>query len=276
LRDREDPYDHRVPRWLKVWLLVAALTGATLLLVQLTDERSIVPGAAFLGALAGPMAFAVWVTDRTRIGRSVAPDVLFMSWLVGGGVAMLFAGFFQPGVWFHPRGYAFLWVALTEEIAKLLLPVSIYVVASRYRSVEQALTFAIVSAAGFATFESMAFAIAAVDHDSVRAARRVLFERSLVTPFGHLPWTGIAVVVATTRWQITRRIRPTPRALWGLGAVIVLHTTWNVAIVKSGWWWIGAPIAATLTIVLFRWLLRTVYYAGPYIIPADRPGRPPR
>jgi RsiW-degrading membrane proteinase PrsW (M82 family) len=258
-----------VPRWLQAWLLVAGLTGLTLLVAQLTNNWTIVPTAVFLGAMSGPFAFATWVTDRTRVGRSVAPEVLFTTWLVGGGVAIVFVGIFESDFFHRPIGGGFLWIGVVEESAKVVAPLAIYTFVRKYRSVPQALAFAVVTASGFAVFESMTYALSALD-ESVRAARRVLFERSLITPFGHVPWTGIAVVVAAREWQAAGRIRPTPRALWGIGAAIALHTTWNIALVEGGWWNLDVPVVAVATFMLFRHILAGVYYDGPYVASAKR------
>jgi RsiW-degrading membrane proteinase PrsW (M82 family) len=259
----------RVPRWLKAWALLAVVAAVTFSIARLSRNSTIVPAGVFLGALAGPLAFAVWLTDRTRVGRSVAPDVLFGTWIVGGGAAILFAGVFESPYFFDPAGPGYLWVALVEEIAKVLVPLTMYVVVRRLRSVPQALALAIATAAGFATFESMAYALEALD-ESLGAARRVLFERGIVTPFGHLPWTAIATVVAARPWQADGQIRLTGRALWGLCAVITLHAAWNVALAQRGWWWCMAPVSALVTVVLFRRVVLAVRYEGPYVEPADR------
>jgi RsiW-degrading membrane proteinase PrsW (M82 family) len=257
------------PRWLKAGLLLAALCGATFAIAEISDNWTIAPTAVLLGALAGPFAFAVWVTDRTRVGRSVPPDVLFATWLVGGGFAIVFTGFFEADVFQHSTDFGYLWVGFIEETAKVIPPLVLCTAVMKFRSVEQALALAIVTAGGFATFETMTFAMFALDDVSARAARRLLLERAFVTPFGHLPWTGIAVVVAATVWQAGQRIRLTPRALWGLGAAIALHTLWNVALVEGRWWNLLVPVIAATTFLLFRRVVAGVFYDGPYAIPAD-------
>jgi RsiW-degrading membrane proteinase PrsW (M82 family) len=256
------------PRWLRAWLLLAGLTGMAFLVAQLTTNWTIVPTAVFLGAMAGPFAFAIWVTDCTRVGRSVAPDVLFTTWLIGGGLAIVFAGIFEADFFYPAPGSGYFWIGAVEESAKVIAPLTICTFVPKYRTVAQALAFAIVTAGGFAIFESMTYALSALD-ESVRAARRVLFERSLVTPFGHLPWTGIAVVVAARNWQAAGRIRPTPKALWGLGAAVALHTTWNIALVEGGWWHLLVPIVAVTTFMLFRHILAGVSYDGPTVTPTE-------
>jgi len=257
-----------VPRWLRAGLLVAVLCGLTFLVAELSDNWTIAPTAVFLGAMAGPFAFAIWLTDRTRVGRSVPPDLLFVTWLGGGGVAILFTGFFESEFFHRSHGRGYLWVGLVEETSKVIAPLAICMLVSKYRSVEQALALAIVTAGGFAAFESMTFAIYALD-ESGRAARQILLERTFVTPFGHLPWTAIAVVVAATMWHAADRIRLTPAALWGLGAAIALHTSWNYALVNRGWWSVLIPVIAAITFLLFWRVIRGVFYDGPYAIPAD-------
>lgn len=258
------------PRWLTAGLLLAGLTGMTFLVAELTDNWTIVPTAVFLGAMTGPFAFAIWVTDRTRVGRAVEPDVLFTTWLVGGAFAIVFAGFFESDFFYRPEGWGYLWIGLVEETAKVIPPLAICTLVPKYRSVEQSLAFAIVTAGGFAAFESMTYAVSALD-ESVGEAHDVLIERSLITPFGHLPWTGLAVIVAATAWHAAARIRLTPKALWGLGTAVALHTMWNVALVKQGWWNLLVPVTAVATFSLFYWTSRGVYYSGAYAVPAERP-----
>ena len=118
--------------------------GLTLLVAKLTRNWSIVAAAVFTGAMAGPLAFAVWLTDRTRIGRSVAPDVLFVTFVVGGCVASIFAGVFVSDFFYRPDTPGWLWISLVEEIAKVLVPLALCGLVPRYRSVERALALAVV------------------------------------------------------------------------------------------------------------------------------------
>jgi len=258
-----------VPRWLAALLMTGGLAATTLVVAQLTHNWTILPTAVLVGSLAGPLAFGTWVADRTSVGRSVAPDVLVATFIVGGGVAIIISGVFDAAFYRAPRGGGFLWIALVEECSKVVVPLAICISLRSYRTVERALALGIVSAIGFAVLESMAYTVSALD-ESVKAARRVLFERSLVVPFGHLPWTVIVVIVAATEWQARDRATLSPRALWGLAAAIGLHTMWNLSLVWQGWWYVLVPIVATVTVGLFSLLLRGVHYDGPYVAPAAR------
>jgi RsiW-degrading membrane proteinase PrsW (M82 family) len=75
--------------------------------------------------------------------------------------------------------------------------------------------------------------------------------------------------VAATAWHASKRIRPTPVALWGLGAAIALHSSWNFVLVNRGWWSVLIPVIAAITFLLFRRVVHGVFYDGPYAIPAD-------
>src|SRR5262245_9108685 len=103
-----------IPRWLTAALLMLGLTGTTLLVAQLTQNWTIVPAAIFLGAMAGPLSFTVWVNDRTGVGRSVAPDLLFLLFLVGGGIATIFAGIFESSFFYRPTTAGWLWIGFVE------------------------------------------------------------------------------------------------------------------------------------------------------------------
>jgi RsiW-degrading membrane proteinase PrsW (M82 family) len=261
-----------IPRWVFAALLMVTLTGTTLLVARITLNWSIVPAAIFLGAMSGPLAFVVWVNDRTRVGRSVAPDVLFITFLVGGGVATIFVGIFESDFFYRPTAPGWLWIGLVEEIAKVLVPVAICSFVPRYRTVEHALALALMSAAGFAVMESMAYAIGSLDQ-SVDAARDTLLERSLVTPFGHLPWTAIAVIVGAQVWQQRQRIVLSPKALWGLAFAVAMHTAWDLALVEHSWWRLLVAAIAVLTFVTMYRLVSGVYYDGPYAEPTDHAAR---
>lgn len=257
-----------VPRWFKVWLLVATVAGALFAVANLNSNETVVPPAVFLGALAGPLAFSTWVTDKTRVGRSVPPDILYVTWIIGGGLGAMFTAIFSTRFFFDPTGTGVLWVGIVEEAAKVATPLGIYIFARKYRSVEQALAFAMVSAAGFAVFESLSYGLAALDL-SVSSARNTLLWRSALTPFGHLPWTGLAVVVAVKAWEPDDRPSLSPLAWWGFIAAVGLHTAWNLTLVEGGWLLLITPLVGAIGFWMFFREIRDVFYDGPYAVPAE-------
>jgi RsiW-degrading membrane proteinase PrsW (M82 family) len=192
------------------------------------------------------------------------------SW-VGAGVGTIIAGIFEDSL-YEPSGLGYLWIGLVEETAKVVVPFTICILAPRYRPVPQALALAIVCAAGFAIFESIAYAFNALDQ-SVEAARHVLYERSVVTPFGHIPWTAVEVIVAARAWDQKGLVVLTPAALWGFAVAVALHTIWDVLLVQRGWWSLLIPVVAIVSFSLLYALLKGVRYEGPYAVPRERPLR---
>jgi RsiW-degrading membrane proteinase PrsW (M82 family) len=269
---RQPAWPNVIPRWVGIAVLSGALTGTIFLVAQLTRNWTIVPAAALIGAMTGPLAFLVWLDDRSRVGRSVAPDALFITWLVGGGVAVVFVGVFESRYLYHPGPGSTVWIAAVEGTAKVLVPLAVCAVAPQYRTIERALALALVSAAGFAVLESLAYAVAAYG-ESVQAVRRVLIVRSAITPFVHLPWTTIAVIVAARAWQQRGRVTLSPKALWGIGLAIALHATWNLGIVEEGWWHLLVVPTAAVTFTVMYHLVAGVYYDGPYVAPKDHAHR---
>jgi RsiW-degrading membrane proteinase PrsW (M82 family) len=258
-----------VPRWLAVAVIMMLLSGTAWVVAQLTGNWSILPAAIVTTAMTAPLAFTAWVDDRTHIGRSVPPDVLFITFVVGGAAATIIAGIFESDFFFHPHGHGYLWIGLVEETAKVFVPFTLCTAVPRYRPVAPALALGVVSAAGFAVFESIAYAFNGLDR-SITEARHVLYERSLVTPFGHLPWTAIVVIVATREWSRKGRVVLTPKALWGFAVAVALHAIWDIVLVDQGWWILLVPVVAASSFALLYVLLKGVRYEGPYAVPAER------
>jgi RsiW-degrading membrane proteinase PrsW (M82 family) len=258
-----------VPRWIVAWLLFAGLSGVALLTAQLTHNWTVAPTAAFLGGISGPVALGTWLTDRTGIGRSARPDVLFVVAVAGGGFAIVVASVLEAQSFLHLSTPRAITIAVAEEAAKVLVPFAMATIWAYYRSPEPAVALAVAASAGFAAFESMTYALAAAD-GSLREARDVLFERSVITPFGHVPWTLIAVSVAATEWQRRGRMTFGPRALWGLLVAILLHATWNAELVRGGWWFLASIANGAVTFGLFIYCVRHLRYVGPYRAPPDR------
>jgi hypothetical protein len=260
---RRDDWTWVVPRWAVAWLIFAGLSGLALLTAQLTHNWTIAPTAAFVGGISGPVALAAWMSDRTGVGRSVRPDVLFVVGIGGGGFAIVVATVLETRSFVHlsiPRAVA---IALAEEIAKVLVPLAMCVAIARYRRPEPAIALAVASSAGFAAFESMTYALSAAD-ESLKSARDLLLERSVITPFGHVPWTVIAVSAAAAQWQRRGRLVFGPASWWGLVAAVALHATWNTELSKGGWWFAATVANGSATVLLFAFCIKDLRYTGPY------------
>ena len=137
-----------VPRWVKVWILTMGLGASLLLVAALNGNDTVVPAGILLAALAGRSLFCTWVTDRTRDRALRAPRRPPHHPARRRRHRRPFAALFSSRFFFDPTGTGVLWVGPLEEIAELIVPLGIYVFVRKYRSVEQALAYALVSAAG--------------------------------------------------------------------------------------------------------------------------------
>ena len=93
---------------------------------------------------------------------------------------------------------------------------------------------------------------------SVDDARNVLIARSVLTPFGHLPWTGLAAVVAAKAWEPDDRPHLSLMAGWGLLAAMGLHTAYNLTLVDGGWLLLTWPVVGVASFWLFWHEIRDV------------------
>src|SRR5881397_8133 len=115
-----------------------------------------------------------------------------------------------------------------EEVAKLLVPACV-LLWMRYRIPADGLLLGVAAGAGFAAFETMGYAFVALlqSHGNLPAVTTLLLMRGLLSPAGHMAWTGIASAAlwsaACSGWTRTEALR----FLGVLLAVIALHTAWD-------------------------------------------------
>lgn len=240
----EPAYTFHRWRWLWVWLLLvgtaALLTGA----VAATLNTVMVPAMLLFGALSGPIAFSTFVGDRADVDKSVSIFDMIMIVLFGGALGVLLAGTLNTILIKQPT-LTSIWLAgPIEESTKLILPVALYLLGRRYRSVQAGLVLGLASAAGFSILETMGYGFNEVikagalftspgplqGADRLElvkdfvAGGRTPIVRGLITPFGHLVWTGLITTVWWSEWQKHGGIRITRSVVGVLVLVMFLHS----------------------------------------------------
>jgi RsiW-degrading membrane proteinase PrsW (M82 family) len=122
----------------------------------------------------------------------------------------------------------YLGVAVIEELAKLIVPVVIFLIARR-RTAGAGLALGIAAGAGFAVLETMGYAFYALVSrgGGLAAMQETLQLRALLAPASHLAWTGM---VAWALWRIGAETRRR-FAVTGLAVAFVtavgLHYLWD-------------------------------------------------
>jgi RsiW-degrading membrane proteinase PrsW (M82 family) len=122
----------------------------------------------------------------------------------------------------------YLGVAVIEEVAKLIVPVVIFLIARR-RTARAGLALGIAAGAGFAVLETMGYAFYALVSrgGGLAAMEQTLQLRALLAPASHLAWTGM---VAWALWRIgssPRRRFAVPGLVAMFAAAVGMHYLWD-------------------------------------------------
>jgi RsiW-degrading membrane proteinase PrsW (M82 family) len=207
-----------------------------------TGNVAVIPGALFYAAAAGPLAFAVATHVRTRFALDVAPGTLLGMFLFGGGLALAVGALFDalftegPGIWT---------VGFIEELAKIL-PVLAVALTGRYLRKRAGVALGFATAMGFAILETMFYGFDSLATGGIVAAEITEVQRSLVTPFLHLTFTGLLCAVAFGAWQKRGKVVITPGVIGAYLLVAVLHSA-NDAVAD-----LPTVVIAFASYVLFR------------------------
>jgi len=120
-------------------------------------------------------------------------------------------------------------VGFIEEAAKLVVPLAV-LVATRPRDPRAGVVIGIASGTGFAVLETMGYGFQELLRArSVAAVEDTLLLRALLSPAGHVAWTGLTVAVL---WRVTsaeRRGRALAAFAGAYLLAVLLHTLWDAS-----------------------------------------------
>ena len=212
------------------WLMVLVGGLASYFLVNQTmiDTQNVLffPTVLLVGSVTVPAAVLLL---EYAIGRGLDGHggLIMGTAVVAGIVGVTLAGTLENSLT-GTQQQVLLGVAVIEELAKLLIPLAIFLVARR-RTAGAGLALGIAAGAGFAVLETMGYAFYALVSrgGGLAAMEQTLQLRALLAPASHIAWTGM---VAWALW----RIGATPRrrfAVTGLvvafAAAVGLHYLWD-------------------------------------------------
>jgi len=213
--------------WVPVLVVGVGLFEAMRRALIVTDNEALAPTLVVLGALVMPATMVTLIYGR-RLRFSVSGGVLAAVAACGGAVGVLVAGLVEFGTLQRLGVGPKLGVAVIEEIAKLIVPV-LLLVFGPWRRIGDGLIIGVASGAGFAALETMgyAFTTSITSHGSLAAVDGDLMVRGLLSPAGHMAWTGIAAAGLWCGTQQRFSWRGTSIFVGGLSAAIALHTAWD-------------------------------------------------
>jgi RsiW-degrading membrane proteinase PrsW (M82 family) len=191
-----------------------------------TENLNFVPSLILLGSIVVPTTVLVFAASGGR--RIVAPTSMVVFTAIAGGViGTVAAGVLEYDTLHQLGALPMLLVGLIEEGAKLIVPL-VLVVLVRRPDPRAGVTIGIASGMGFATLETMGYGFTALlSNGSLAAVEQTLLLRALLSPAGHVAWTGLTVAAIWLIPSATRKGRAVLLALAAFVAAVLLHAAWD-------------------------------------------------
>ena len=238
-------------RWPKPWVFFRTFLialGAYIAFVQAWEQFGnvkLLPGIIFVGSFAIPFATLILFFEL-NVRRNISLYQIARLVALGGAASVLLALLgYQVASGFKLDWLGASLAGLVEEPGKLL--VLAFIINNRkYRGILNGLLLGAAVGAGFAAFESAGYAfLYLLQHVSVStqyngavtlqlndiaAMRQLIMSRGLLSPFGHIVWTGMSAAAlwrvmgnASFRFEMLRD----PRFTRVFAAAVLLHMIWD-------------------------------------------------
>ena len=213
--------------WLAVLVVGAALFVAEERTLVATRNPNLVPSAILLGASIVPLAFLAFVYGR-RLPYSVPGAAIATSAFLGGVIGTIVAATLEFDVLRELGGLPMLGVGLIEETSKLLVPLALLIPLRHHRSAADGLLIGVACGAGFAALETMGYAFTTLIRSggSITDTINILLLRGVLSPAGHMAWTGIAAAALYAAAQ-NPGLREVLQFVGAFVGAVVLHTLWD-------------------------------------------------
>lgn len=194
-----------------------------------TQNPNLFPTLILIGAITVPMAVLLLAYSGGRTTEGHA-GLVALTAVVGGIIGTTSAAILEYSAMRSLQAAGLLTVGFIEEAAKLIVPVAIFVVARR-GTPGLGVMLGIASGMGFAVLETMGYGFSALlgSGGNVSAVDQTLLLRGLLSPAGHVAWTGLTVWAL---WRLGENPRPRGAAAAFVGCYLVavaLHTAWDVS-----------------------------------------------
>jgi RsiW-degrading membrane proteinase PrsW (M82 family) len=240
--------------WIAVLVVGVALFLAVERTLVATQNPNFVPSAILLGAAIVPAAFLTFVYGR-RLPYDVSPPVVLTAAFLGGIIGTVVAGTLEFDA---QRDLGFLpmvGVGLIEETSKLIIPLAVLVFFARYRKQADGLLIGVAAGAGFAALETMGYAFVTLiqSKGSITDTVDVLLLRGIMSPAGHMAWTGISATALYAAAESGWSGRRVGGLLGAFVLAVALHTAWDSQ--KS---LIGTAIVAVVSLVALGWTVHRI------------------
>jgi protease PrsW len=238
-------------RWPKPWVFFRTFLvalGAYIAFVEAWAQFgnvNLLPGIIFVGSFAIPFATLILFFEL-NIRRNVSLYQVVRLVALGGAAAIVLSLLgYQMASGFKLDWLGASVAGLVEEPGKLL--VLAFVINNRkYRSILNGLLLGAAVGTGFAAFESAGYALlyllqhlgvsmqndgnVTLQLNDIDAMRQLIMSRGLLSPFGHIAWTGMS---AAALWRVMGdkpfrfEMLKDPRFTRVFAAAVLLHMIWD-------------------------------------------------
>lgn len=212
--------------WL--WVLLAGAAAYLLVLRTLvaTENLNFVPSLILLGSIVVPASVLVFTASSGR-QVLVPPGIIALVAVLGGVVGTVAAGTLEYDALHRLGALPMIMVGLIEESAKLVVPLVVLLV-TRYRDPRAGVVVGVASGMGFATLETMGYGLnALLSSGSLASVQETLLLRALLSPAGHVAWTGLTVAALWAVAGSPRKGRAVGRLIGVFVAAVLLHAAWD-------------------------------------------------
>jgi RsiW-degrading membrane proteinase PrsW (M82 family) len=237
-------------RWFQVFiggLVLLYILERTLLA---TENLVLVPSLLLLGAFLVPVAFVIYLDEQLSNWEvPLTPLVVCFVW--GGVLGTSVAATLEYNLLRSLGVLPLLGVGLSEEAAKLVLPLVFYLL-GRYRSERAGIVLGVAAAMGFAALETMGYGFLALlqTGGDLVTLDSVLIVRGLLAPSGHAAWTGFVCAVLWRERLKAGRPVLNGKVIGAFAIAVVLHTLWNAFNVLRGITFIGFASLELLSLLV--------------------------
>jgi protease PrsW len=223
-------------RWLQIFIVGLILWGLADVTLRFTKDILYFPTIMVIGAFLIPITFVAFffqqenILDRGIHKESILPTLVLCG-LIGGLIGTLAAGLLESRTLSSDSPLSTVWVGLIEELAKLIVPITIYVVMrKRFKSELDGLLFGVGTGMMFAALETMGYELISLvsSQGNINILDETILLRGLLSPAGHAAWTGL---ITATLWRERERTGKS-FTLWVVVFFILsaaLHSSWDFA-----------------------------------------------
>ena len=218
----------RLHRLAWLWVLVVGVVSYLLVLRTLvaTQNLNFVPSLILLGSIVVPASVLVFAASSGR--QVIVPSGLIaLVAVLGGVIGTVAAGTLEYDALHRLGALPMIMVGLIEESAKLIVPLLVLLL-TRHRSPRAGVIIGVASGMGFATLETMGYGFSALlSSGKLAAVEQTLLLRALLSPAGHVAWTGLTAAALWAVASSPRRARAVVRLVGVFVAAVLLHAAWD-------------------------------------------------